>query len=120
MGREWLKENKDLGYIEKEDLPWATPCFFVKKKDGKLQPVQDYWVVNKWTILDIYLLPQIETILEQLESKALFTILDICWGYNNIHIKQDDQWKVTFITLYGLYIPKVMLFSLCNAPTTFR
>jgi hypothetical protein len=36
VGREWLKENEDLGYIEKGDLPWATPCFFVKKKDGKL------------------------------------------------------------------------------------
>jgi hypothetical protein len=77
VGREWLKENKDLGYIEKGDSPWATPCFFVKKKDGKLQPVQDYGVVNEWTIPDVYPLPQIETILEQLEGKALFTTLDI-------------------------------------------
>ena len=46
VGQEWLKENEDLGYIEKGDLPWATPCFFVKKKDGKLRPVQDYQVVN--------------------------------------------------------------------------
>ena len=36
VGWEWLKENEDLGYIEKGDLPWATPCFFVKKKDRKL------------------------------------------------------------------------------------
>ena len=36
VGREWLRENEDLGYIEKGDSPWATPCFFVKKKDGKL------------------------------------------------------------------------------------
>jgi hypothetical protein len=57
VGREWLKENEDLGYIEKGDSPWATPCFFVKKKDGKLRPVQDYQVVNEWTIPDIYPLP---------------------------------------------------------------
>jgi hypothetical protein len=36
VGCKWLKENKDLGYIEKGDLPWATPCFFIKKKDGTL------------------------------------------------------------------------------------
>jgi heme oxygenase len=77
VGREWLTENEDLGYIEKGDLPWATPCFFVKKKDGKLRLVQDYRVVNEWTIPDVYPLPQIETILEQLEGKALFTTLDI-------------------------------------------
>jgi Reverse transcriptase (RNA-dependent DNA polymerase) len=120
VGREWLKENKDLGYIKKGDSPWATPCFFVKKKDGKLRPVQDYHVVNEWTIPDVYPLPQIETILEQLEGKALFTTLDIRWGYNNIRIKQDDQWKATFITLYGLYIPKVMPFGLRNALATFQ
>jgi hypothetical protein len=81
VGHEWLKENEDLRYIEKGDSPWANPCFFIKKKDGKLQLVQDYRVINEWTILDIYLLPQIEMILEQLEGKALFTTLDIRWGY---------------------------------------
>jgi hypothetical protein len=42
------------------------------------------------------------------------------WGYNNIHIKQDDQWKAAFITPYGLYIPKVMPFGLQNALATFQ
>ena len=30
------------GYIEPSKSPYASPFFFVKKKDGKLQPVQDY------------------------------------------------------------------------------
>ena len=55
-----------------------------------------------------------------MEGKALFTTLDIRWGYNNIHIKQDDQWKAAFITPYSLYIPKVMPFSLRNTPATFQ
>jgi Reverse transcriptase (RNA-dependent DNA polymerase) len=120
VGHEWLKENEDMGYIEKGDSPWATPCFFIKKKDRKLQPMQDYRTVNEWTILDAYPLPQIETILEQLEGKALFTTLDIRWGYNNIRIKQEDQWKAAFITPYGLYIPKVIPFGLRNALATFQ
>ena len=91
VGHNWLRENEDLGYIKKGDSPWATPCFFVKKKDGTLRPVQDYHIINEWTIPDVYPLPQIKTILEQLEGKALFTMLNICWGYNNIQIKQDDQ-----------------------------
>jgi hypothetical protein len=40
--KEFLKENKRLGYIEKVDSPWSLPWFFIKKKDGTLRPVQDY------------------------------------------------------------------------------
>ena len=29
--------------------PYAANFFFIKKKDGKLQPMQDYWPLNKWT-----------------------------------------------------------------------
>jgi hypothetical protein len=118
--RKWIEENEHLGYIEKGDSPWATPFFFVKKQDGTLCPVQDYCKVNKWTIPDVYPLPRIETILEQLEGKQLFTTLDICWGYNNIRIKVEDRWKVAFITPFGLYLPNVMPFGLRNAPGTFQ
>jgi Reverse transcriptase (RNA-dependent DNA polymerase) len=92
----------------------------VKKKDDNLRPVQDYREVNKWTIPDVYPLPRIETILEQLSGKQLFTTLNIRWGYNNIQIHPDDCWKATFKTPFGLYIPKVMLFGLWNAPATFQ
>ena len=32
----FLKENLEKGYIQKSELPMASPFFFVKKKDGKL------------------------------------------------------------------------------------
>jgi hypothetical protein len=34
--RKFLEENKWLGYIEKTDLPWSLPWFFIKKKDSML------------------------------------------------------------------------------------
>jgi hypothetical protein len=40
--KKFLEENERLGYIEKTDLPWSSPWFFIKKKDGTLRPVQDY------------------------------------------------------------------------------
>jgi hypothetical protein len=93
---EFIKENMALGYIKKTDSPWLSPWFFIKKKDGMLWPVQDYWEVNKWMVWDIYPIPQIEQILEALHGKELFTALDIQWGYNNIWIKEKDQWKAAF------------------------
>ena len=36
-------------------------------------------------------LPLINTILDHLQGKNLFTKFDIWWGYNNICIKEEDQ-----------------------------
>jgi gag-polyprotein putative aspartyl protease len=102
---DFIKENTALGYIKKTDLPWLSPWFFIKKKDGILQPVQDYREVNKWTVRDVYPIPWIEQILEALHGKELFTALDIRWGYNNIRIKEEDQWKAAFKTPEGLFKP---------------
>jgi hypothetical protein len=35
----FIEENLKLGYIIRTDSPYASRFFFIKKKDGKLQPV---------------------------------------------------------------------------------
>ena len=47
-------------------------------------------------------------------------ILDIRWGYNNIRLKQGDEWKAAFITNRGLFELTVMFFRLMNSPVTFQ
>jgi hypothetical protein len=44
----------------------ASLFFFVKKKDGKLQPIQDYWKLNEITVKNHYPLPLISDILNAL------------------------------------------------------
>ena len=39
---EFLKENLSSGCIHPSKSVMASPVFFVKKKDGKLQFIQDY------------------------------------------------------------------------------
>jgi reverse transcriptase-like protein len=53
-------------------------------------------------------------------NKKWFTKFDIRWGYNNICIKNGDQWKAAFKTNKGLYEPMVMFFGLTNLPATFQ
>ena len=48
---EFVTENLEKKYIRSSKSPQASPFFFVKKKDGKLRPVQDYWLLNKYSTL---------------------------------------------------------------------
>ncbi len=102
---EFLGEHLRKGYIRESKSPYAAPFFFIKKKDGKLRPVQDYRKLNEQMIRDNYLLPLIKTILEQLQGQSLFTKFNIRWGYNNIRIKEGNEWKATFKTPKGLFEP---------------
>jgi hypothetical protein len=36
---EFLQEQEAKGYIRPSKSPYASPFFFIKKKDGKLRPV---------------------------------------------------------------------------------
>jgi len=116
----FLGELLRKGYIRELKSPYVAPFFFIKKKDGKLRPVQDYRKLNEQTIHDNYPLPLIKTILEQLQGRSLFTKFDIRWGYNNIRIKEGDKWKAAFKTPKGLFEPRVMFFGLTNSPATFQ
>ena len=42
------------------------------------------------------------------------------WGYNNVRIKKEDEWKAVFTTLEGFFEPTVIFFGLTNSPATFQ
>ena len=49
-----------------------------------------------------------------------FTYLNLWWSYNNIHVKEGDEWKAAFITPLGAYEPVVMYIGMTNSPPTFQ
>ena len=67
-----------------------------------------------------YPLPLISELLDKLKGAKWFTKLDVLWGYNNIRIRDGDQWKAAFKTNKGLFEPTVMFFGMCNSPATFQ
>jgi hypothetical protein len=94
--------------------------FFVKKKVGSLHLVQDYRKLNEITVKNSYPLPLISDILACLRNAKYFSVLDQCWGFNNVRIKDHDEWKAAFVTNRGLFKSMVMFFGLCNSPETFQ
>ena len=72
------------------------------------------------TVKNRYPLPLIQELVDKLKGARYFTKLDVRWGYNNVRIREGDEWKAAFRTNLGLFEPTVMFFGLCNAPATFQ
>jgi hypothetical protein len=118
--RAFVDEHLKTGRIVPSKSPQAAPFFFVSKKDGGLCPCQDYRYLNSHTIRNAYPLPLIPELIDDMKDSTLFTKFDVRWGYNNVRIKEEDQWKGAFITPFGLFKPTVMFFGFCNGPPTFQ
>jgi len=52
-------------------------------------------------------------------NKKLFTKMDLQWGYNNVYIKEGDEWKVAFTTHVRSFKLVVMFFGMTNSLATF-
>jgi hypothetical protein len=85
-----------------------------------IRPTQDYRYINEWTKRNAYPLPLITELMDRLRGAKYFSKFDVRWGYNNVRIKDGDQWKAAFKTNRGLFEPMVMFFGLCNSPATFQ
>jgi len=58
--------------------------------------------------------------LDRVGKRKVFTKLDLRWGYNNVRIKEEDEWKAAFTIHIGAYEPTIMYFGLTNSPATFQ
>jgi len=51
--------------------------------------------------------------------EEVFMKIVLRWSYNNVGIKEGDEWKVAFTTPEGSFEPTVMFFRLTNLLMTF-
>ena len=77
-------------------------------------------MLNEGTIKNAYSVPLISSLIDRLKGATIFTKLDLRAGFNNICIREGDEWKAAFNTPEGLFEPTVMFFGLCNTPATFQ
>ena len=85
----------DKGFIQPSSLPWASPIFLVKKKDGSMCLCIDYYGLNLVTIKNKYPLPHIYKLLDQLEGAKYFSKIDLRSRYHQVHIREQDILKTT-------------------------
>ena len=103
-----VKELLEKDIIQESESPYNSPVFLVPKKTGpddkkKMRLVLDYRKLNEQTVSDVFPLPHITEILEQLGRAKYFTTLDINSGFHQIPMAPEDCEKTAFSTPYGKF-----------------
>ena len=116
----FVEDQLRKGYIRPSKSPQISSVFFVGKKDGSKWMVMDYHNLNDQTVKNNYPLLLITDLIDSMGGKRVFMEMDLQWGFNNVRIKEGDEWKGAFTTYVGSFEPIVMFFGMTNSPATFQ
>ena len=115
-----LDKQLKAGLIVELKSRYIAPCFYIPKKNGSLWLVQDYRKLNQVMIKNKIPLSLIGEVIDKLKKVKYFNKLNLIWEYNNVQIKEGNEWKVTFLTNKRLFELQVMYLGLYNLPETFQ
>jgi hypothetical protein len=99
--KENIKELLEKGFICPSTSPWGAPMIFVSKKDGTQRLCVDYRALNEVTIKNMYPLPRIDDLFDQLCGACLFSKIDLRSGYYQLKIRECDIPKTAFVSRFS-------------------
>jgi hypothetical protein len=80
----------------------------------------NYTSLNKACPKDEYPLSRICQIVDSTMSCELLSFLDAYSGYHQINLIIDDEEKIVFITLFGIFCYTKMVFGCKNGEATYQ
>jgi hypothetical protein len=80
----------------------------------------DYTNLNKACKKDLFGLPRIDQVVDSTAGCSPLSFLDCYLGYHQIHLKEEDQIKISFITLFGAFRYTTMPLGLKSAGATYE
>ena len=116
-----IKQMLNNGWIRPSTSPFGAPVLMVKKKNGEYRACIDYRQLNALTKKNVYPIPRIDEMIDNLQGASCFSSLDLYKGYHQCRLKSTDGTieRTAFKTRWGLFEYLVLPFGLCNAPATF-
>ena len=80
----------------------------------------DYKDLNRACPKNNFLLPHIDTLVDNIATNRFFSFKDRFSGYNQIKMPEEDKAKTTFTIHWGTYAYDVIPFGLKNVGTTYQ
>ena len=108
-----------MGVIERSKSPYSSPIVLVEKSDGKIRFCIDYRKLNKIVIFDNEPMPCVDYLFAKIGKAKYFSKIDLCKGYWQIPMLEEDKHKTAFVTPQGCFQWTVMPFGLKTAGAVF-
>jgi len=113
--QQYLKKNMWKEFIRESQSSAEYLILFISKLNESLKLCVDYRALNNITIKNSYSLSLIAELQNKLQSAQWFTKFNILKTFNQIWIKEEDEWKTVFHTQLKHYEYLIMSFNLINA-----
>jgi hypothetical protein len=120
-----VEKMLDDNIIEPSVSEYNSPILLVPKKalpgsaEKRSRLVIDYRKLNKKVVGDVFPIPRIEDILDQLGSATWFSVLDLQSGFHQIPLDKDSRDLTSFSTETGSYRFTRVPFGLKISPNSF-